>query len=449
MKYRVCFAVVSLVSFVSPGFSQAPLLPEQIFPELQPILTAALQQSPRIIERNLDMDAIAGERMQARSGLYPSVGASFQESLTRDKREDIPDSLNTERLYYSLSASQPIFHWGDVRNRAKIGDIRQKIAHKQYAQAWVALAQEVRGTYLALVIQKNQLQSTEYAQAQTELALRLAEERLRNRVISDAEIFHPRIEVQKAVLATERMRSAFEETKRGFHLLTGTPILSDAAIPKAIDRLNISAGEADRLLAGFTGQSERSTFATEVMRRQLEVERLNLTIARTTLRPKFNVIAGISQDQQSYSTNLAAKYGVQSIYIGVSGSWNIFDGFASKGAVAASLTRVRKLEANYKRVTESLETDARRAAEQLKFSERQMLIQEQLMDSATNFLQFRKDEFGRGTISETDVAVVQAIYNRELLTTLQQRSEYLMKFSDFLALVKEDPALTNLPSQFR
>lgn len=449
MKYRVCLVFIGFVSLAGAGLSQAPLLPEQVFPELQPILTAALRQSPRMIEKNLDLDAAAGELMQAKAGLYPSAGASFTESQTRDKREDIKDRLDTEKLYYSFSVTQPLFYWGDLRNRAKIGEIRQKIVHRQYAQAYGALAQEIRATYLRLIVQKAQLQATVFSQQQSEQALRLAEDRLKNRVISDAEIFHPRIEVQQAVLNSDRMRDAFADSKRAFRLLTGLPAPEDAAIPGMVGRITIPAGEADRLLAGFLGQPEPKTFATEMMKSQLEIERLNYKIVRTTLRPKFSLVVGISQDQQSYSTNLAAKYGVQSTYIGVSGNWAIFDGFGSRGATRSTLARIRKLEAGYKQLTESLGTDAQRAARQVSYAERQMLIQDQLMDSATNFLQYRKDEFARGTVSETDVAAVQAVYNRELIATTQQRADYLTKFGDFLALIMQDPALNNVPAQFR
>lgn len=448
MKYRVCFVFISFVSLSSAGFSQAPLLPEQIFPELQPILTAALQRSPRMIEKNFDLDAAAGDLMQAKAGLYPSAGASFTETQTRDKREDIKDRLDTEKLYYSFSVNQPLFYWGDLRNRAKIGEIRQKIVHKQYSQAYSALAQEIRGTYLRLVIQKAQLQATTYSQQQSEKALRLAEDRLKNRVISEAEIFHPRIEVQQAVLNSDRMRDAYAESKRAFLLLTGSPAPEDAAIP-SLGKVPVATGEADRLLAGFLSQPEPKTFAIEVMKSQLEIERLNYAIVRTTLRPKFSLVLGISQDQQSYSTNLAAKYGVQSTYIGVSGSWAIFDGFASRGATRSTLARIRKLETGYKQLTDNLGTEAQRSARQVGYAERQMLIQDQLMDSATNFLQYRKDEFARGTVSETDVAAVQAVYNRELITTMQARSDFLLKFSDFLAMIMQDPALNNVPAQFR
>jgi outer membrane protein TolC len=449
MKPRVCLAVAAFVLCAVEGLSQSPLLPEQLFPELQPILVAALQQSPRMLDRNLDLDVAEGDRLQMRSGLLPSVGSSFQDSYTRDKREDIAVPLRTERLYYSLSITQPLFHWGEIRNRARIGDIREKLARKQYAQAYAALAQEIRGAYLQLIVQKVVVQSSKFSQQQAEQALALAEDRLRNRVISEAEIFHPRIAVQQAVLNTDRAVESFNEAKRSFRRLTGTNPPDDDAIPTAIPTIKVGEGTVDHWLANFLSQHDPKTFATENLQAQIEIERLNYANARTGLRPKFNVVAGVSQDQQSYSTNLAAKYGVQSTYIGVSGSWTIFDGFATRGAILASKSRLHKLEASYKQLTDNLGADVQRAAHQTNFSERQMRIQDQLFDSATNFLQYRKDEFSRGTVSETDVAGVQMTYNRELITTIQQRADYLLHYSDFLAQIMQEPALAYVPARYR
>jgi outer membrane protein TolC len=387
--------------------------------------------------------------MQAKAGRLPSVTASLTETRTRDKREDIAESLDTEKLYYAFGVSQPVFYWGDKKNAAKIGEIRHKLALRQYGQAYAALAQEIRIAYLRLVVQKAQLAATVYSQEQTESALRVMEDKLRGRTISEAEIFHPRIAVQQSILDTDQMREAFNESKRAFRLLTGVPAPADEAIPAGVNRLTISAGEADRLLAGFLSQPEPKTFALEAAKAQLEVERLNYQISRNALRPKFDVVLGISQDQQSYSTNIAAKYGVQSTYIGIQGKWTIFDGFASKGATKSSFARLRKTEASFKQLTDNLGTDAQRAARQLAYAERQLAIQEQLMDSDTNYLQDRKEARARGAISDTDVAAVQATYNRQLLKSLQLRSEYLIKFSDFRALIMQDPALNYVPAQFR
>lgn len=449
MKFRICLVVLAFVCFALRGVGQSLPTAEQTFPQLQPILTAALQQSPRMIEQNLDLEIAASDLVVARSGLYPSVGSSFRDHLANEKRKDISGTLNSDKLYYDISLTQPLFHWNERRNRAKIGRIQEQIAHKQYAQAYAGLAQEIRSAYLRLVIQKAQLEAATFAQAKAEQAYALAQERLRNRVISESEIFMPRINVDQAVLATDRARDSLDDTKRFFKALTGMAAPADEAIPTMITRTMATEGEINRLVAGFLSQAEPRTFATEILKARLDVERLNYAITKTNLRPKFNIVAGISQDEVSYTTNLAAKFGVRTQYVGISGNWTLFDGLATRGYVASALARVRKLEANYKRLTDDLGAEIQRSARQLQFAERQMYIQDQLFFSAEAFLKARKEDFSRGTAAEADVAMAQLSLNRELVATLQARADFLLRSSEFIASIMNEPALANLPARFR
>jgi outer membrane protein TolC len=449
MKPRVCIIVASITLLCSAGFSQSVLVTEQVFPELQPILRAAVQQSPRMLERNLDLELAAGDRISARAGLYPAVNIYGRSLLASEKREDIAGRLSTEKLYYDISVNQSLFHWGDVRSRARMGDIREKIVQKQYAQGYASLAQEIRATYLRLIVQKVQLDAAKFAEEKAGQALAQAQERLRNRVISESEVFPIRINQEQASLGKEKVLDAFEETKRLYRLLTGVSAPADDAIPSTMPRMMTPEGEAGRLLAGFLSQKEPKTIATDIIKAQLEIERLNYSVSRHGLYPRFNLVAGISQDEQSYTTNIAQKFGLNSRYVGLSATWSVFDGFATRGAKMSSLARLRRLESNYKQLTEDLGTTAQRAARLLSFAERQMHIQDQLFGSTENFLTYRRDEFRRGTASEADIAGAQIAYNRELVLALQYRSEYLLRASDFLAAVMDDPILTNLPVRYR
>jgi outer membrane protein TolC len=449
MNYRVCLAVVSFLIVPRVAFPQSLLVAEKMFPQLQPILVSAVQQSPRMIERNLDLEAAAGDAISARAALYPQVSSYARILYASEKREDISGRLNSDKLYYDISVNQSLFHWGDIRSRAKMGEIREKITQKLYAQGYTILAQEIRAAYLRLIVQKVQLEAAKFALQNAEQALNVARERQRNRQISDSDVFTAQINFQQTQLGADRAQDSFNETKRQFALLTGSPAPSDDSIPTVLPRMMSPEGEVSQLLARFLGQPEPKTLATEMLKSQMEIERLNYSISRHGLRPKLNLVVGISQDEQSYTTNLAAKYGLNSRYVGLSASWSIFDGFATKGAVRGSLARVRKLETSYKQLTDNLGTEAQRAARQLGFTERQMQIQDQLAGSAENFLTFRKEEFARKNVSETDVATAQMAYNRELINALQQRSEYLLQASAFIAIVMDDPVLSNLPAHLR
>jgi len=447
MISRVRFLASVLVFAPLSLFAQSgplPVLPEDVFPELKRILASAVQQSPRMLTLSLNQEIASADLMQARAGLYPSASGYLTTSLTRDKREGIDDTLSTEKLYYNFSVTQPVFHWGERRNNARIGEINKRIADRNYGEAYRLLAQEIRTVYLQLIILKGRVMEAQFNRQQADEILRNTEARLAQRVISESEAFQPRIAADQAALYADRTADSFEEAKRRFSRLTGLPAPSDAAIPSEIQPVSTSSNQIDSLLAGFLRQSEPLTTEGLTLKDQLQSAELTYANQRTRLLPKFSFIAGLSQDEQSYSIDPSLKFGLRSAYAGITVGWTIFDGFATRAAKRSSLARVRQLEASLNQYSETVATDAQRNARQLSFAARQMAIQERLFDSNRNFLNFLKEQRSRGLSSDADVNLAEVRYNSGLLAALEARADYLLKSSEFVGLVSEDPSLANL-----
>jgi outer membrane protein TolC len=171
---------------------------------------------------------------------------------------------------------------------------------------------------------------------------------------------------------------------------------------------------------------------------------LTLKNQRTRQRPKLSFVAGISQDEQSYTSNIAQKYGLESHYVGLQVSWTIFDGFATRGAVASALARKRVAEHSYKQLTETLAQDARKAAKAVELAQRQLVISERLLNNAGNFLSYTKDQLKRGQSSEAEINTAQAGYNATKSSTNSSRYIYLMRVSEFLSLIAADPVVQQI-----
>jgi outer membrane protein TolC len=416
-------------------------LPERVFPALDQILRDALQQSPRILARNLDLDIAQGDEMQAKAGLYPSVGGYLQYQQARETREDVKTgSYPTNMTNYSFSASQPVWHWGAVKNGARIGEIRRKISEQQYVEAFRLLAQEIRANYLGLITRRALVKSARFNLKLTESALQVAEDRLAKGTISGGDIFPTRMNALQLRLSTDRSIEDFEQTRRSFRLLTGR-LLSDDEIPEMIPLMNGGDEVPSKMLADFLSQKEPQTSSLIIARQQLEVENLNLKIQRKRLYPMFNFVAGVNQNRQSYTQNIGQLYGVQDEYAGVNLTWSIFDGFSARGAVKSSLARKRQLEASYRQLTESLSEDAQRLEKQVEFSLRQMRINDRLLEERGSFLHASEEDFQRGTSAETDLNAARASFFSSQLAAFNARAEYLQRMSEFLGAIMEDPVL--------
>jgi len=443
MNYSLRKLIFGLIGILTMGLlagtaSEAPQLPEDVFPALRQILADAAKQSPRMMARNLELLIADGDLVQAKAARYPSAGGSYQFSKTRDKREDITETLPTDKTFYNFSITQPIYHWGAIRDSVQIGEIRRQIAEENYGEANRLLSQEIRSAYLALILNKIGLKNATYSRKLADDALVVAEDRLQKKVISEGAIFQTRMSADQARLNQDTGDWYFQVAKRDFAILTGQAELFDAQIPDQIPGLLASSEAVSQLLAQFIAKDQLDTATAKIYRQQIEIDTLSYKIQRTRLRPKLNFVVGLTQDQQSYTTNIAQKYGLQSQYIGLQVSWSIFDGFATRGAVASALARKRLSEQNYRDYSSKLAQDAQKAAKSVDLAQRQLAISERLLDNAGNFLSYTKEDFNRGQASEAEVNAAQANFNGLNNATNGSRRDYLLKVSEFMSLIGED-----------
>jgi outer membrane protein TolC len=420
------------------------VMPEELFPQLGAILANAVKQSPRMLNRALDLEIAENNRIGARSGLLPNVGGYANYYESRDTRADLPGRLNVTKIAYNFSLQQPVFYWGERRNGARIGEISASIAKGQYAEGYRILAQTLRGDYLRLIVQKLSVKRADFYLQYVQSQLQKEEVRLNQKVISEYQIFPVRLAVEQAQIASERVHFDFDMAKQSFARLAGCAPLTDEAIPDLIPPARHDGGAYERLLAAFLGQTEIPTVEAVTMRKQIETETLIVATAKTRLRPKFNLVAGVSQDEQSYTINVAQKFRVNSMFGGMTANWTIFDGLASGAAVRTELARLRQMRNDYKEMTERVGQQAQTQAKQINFSARSMSLSDRALQASEGNLKSKQDEFSRGVSAEDDVNLARIALLDAQLQAYNGRVDYFSRTGDFLGLIVKDPVLANV-----
>ncbi|MEO6875927.1 MAG: TolC family protein, partial [Opitutaceae bacterium] len=398
------FVCIALPGVRSQSTAEANLpLPENYFPALKEILRTAVKQSPRMVARNADSAAAEGNRIVLRAGQLPSLGG-FAQYYPWDwqDRSDISKTTTVTRLNYNLTFTQPIYHWKALQNNTRIGELQLKMAQGQTAEGYRMLVQEIRSQYLALVIKKAALGRTHLARQMADDNFTVSQNKLEKKVISEADMFKPTLSRDQAILTEERMADDFASTKLVFAKLCGMPVLSDDDIHNEIPDVSAPAPALEPILTAFTSQKDPDTYSLRSLSNQIEVEKLTYANINTRLRPMLNLAAGTSQDQQSYTSNIAQKYAVTDYFVGLQVSWSIFDGFATSGAKASSLARRRQLELNYQTLSADLTDQARNQLKQVGFTRRAMELSNRMLTSSTGALRDKKADAARGLASETD-----------------------------------------------
>jgi outer membrane protein TolC len=418
-----------------------PMLPEKVFPALDAILQSAANQSPRMLDRALDLEIAENDRITGRAGLLPSVSGYYRDYDSRDRRSDLKATTDVHKVYYDASIVQPIFFWGERRNSARMWEIRQKITQGQYLDAYRMLAQDLRGKYLNLIVYKLQVARARFNQQFTKDQLKIAEDRLARKVISNLEIVTSQLNAERAEIDLEHTTFDLENARQTITRLAGVPAPDEDSIPDAVPVLTYTPESFDRLVADYVQQKDLPTTEAATMRKQIEVQKLEYANQKTRLRPKFSLAAGVTQDEQSYTTNVADKYQVNSFYAGVQVSWTIFDGLAARSGVRDALAHRRQMENDYHELTDRLIQQARTQVRQIYFSARSMSLDDRFLKSSESNLLTKKDDFARGVVAEEDVSLARLTLFEAQVNCYNARIDYLMKVGDLLGLLNQDPVL--------
>ena len=295
--------LTGLISFgmVSVARGDEPVLPEKLFPQLDSLLRAAVGQSPRMVSRQLDLEMSEQDRLQARAGLLPSVGGYLNLEKARDVRGDVDQTMNEQIRQYDFRLTQPIFHWGEVRNNARMGEIRHKIALGQYKDGYRLLAIELRAKYLNLILAKHIVARYTFNKQFAQQQLTLAEDKLSKKIIADSDIFPLRVNVDRANIDLERESFNYDNARQTFARLSGVEEIRDEDIPELIPKLAYQPDAYVQLLSNFQHMKDPPTFEAERIRRNIEIQELTYQNQKTRLRPKLNFIAGTTRWVRAYN----------------------------------------------------------------------------------------------------------------------------------------------------
>lgn len=422
-------------------------LPERAMPGLNPILSGAVQQSPRMLNRALELEIAENGRIEARAGLLPNVGGSYRLLESRDDRADQTETLRVQKTYYDFSVNQPLFFWGERKNSARAGAIAKQMAEGNYREAYRQLAQQLRSNFGSLVVQKVLLTRARRYMAYAQQQLTIAEARLAKKEISDLDAFPVRLAAERGQIALEQSEFEFDNAKQSFARLAGIGSIDDSQIPDEIPAIQYSAEVFDQLLAGFLSAKESSNPDVVNQRRQVEINELSYLNQKTRLRPKFAAVVGANQDEQAYSINGSQKYRVNSLYAGVQVNWTVFDGFASGAAKRSALARRRQAENDLSEIVDRVQRQAQSQVRYINFAARSMAISDRGLDSGRGALRAKQDEFKRGIASESDVSQAELSLLDARVAAYNARLDLMLKIGEFLGTLNQDPVVGLLPKQ--
>lgn len=423
-------------------------LPEDSLPGLKPLLTEAVERSPSSISASLNIAVYEAGRYGAVASLLPhlSGGASYSvntEAATATK------STTQSGIYYNANVSQNLFEWGALKNQVMISNLSIKIASRQYEEAYRQLAVVIREQYMALIARKITLRNEQFKQRIADENMNAEKAKFEAGSVSQAELQGYSMLLEDAALSADRAQEDYDYSKRVLTRLVGIDDLSDDSIPLEVPHPTYSAPLADLILTGFVGDGVESTFQNEIYRMQLKQSDLNYSIAKVRLLPTLGAGAGFSKSNNAEPIgDKVVQIATTSENYAITANWNIFDGFATRGAKLSALVTKRLYERQRKTYIDQAIDSVTDMRHRLGFAARGMSLAEvrnALVGAEVKRLGEDKD-LGYASQATIDTGTLNFYATQSLMATA--RAEYFGLWTEFVSVAGIDPALANISPRY-
>ena len=396
----------------------------------------------------LEIERSRANYITSRAAMLPSLRAdgSYSNKTSRVKDSDAPAS-ESNGIYYSAGAGQPIFHWGAIKRQTDIAKLEILFQELNLAEAYQQLAVLIRRQYLGLIYQQMAVRNLRYASEMADDYLKLQESKLEAGTLPAGSIITPRISAMEARLSVEQGVEAQRYAAETLARLCGVKRIVVEELPETIPAQKFSDEVRGEYMAELAAETELSNTPQALFTQlRLDQDDLRYKIARTNLLPKIGISANYGLDNTtSVNGDSVVQQATTSFSYGVSVSWAIFDGLSTRGQKLSILASKRVNERTLKTYLEDTAAALTNLERQIEFAGQATNLAQMRYDLADDAVRLTRDNFKAGVASRNAVSgVTNNAYVAELALANARQNE-LMLWTQYISTAGLDPVLEQFP----
>lgn len=424
------------------------LYPEEIFPELRPLLESAAKNAPELRARAATVEERAGQAIVQASQrnstlrLNSRVLGGYEYRFGSDIDNDSSNGTQTGRSLATIDGSlwweKPIFAWGNLERYARIGELGVEAAKLDFAESTRVHLNEVRATFLRWQVATQQLQLLEENVVVAQQIVDAQRQLFKSGRTSEQRV----LELEARLLETEESRALFIREQQYFRnrlgVLVGNDALVDTVSQVVTPQFVLPEGAALADWSSRLGSSISSRPALERERRYAQIDATQAEVVARNQRPTLDLVAGLVSDRLDSAESDVSDFRVIS-YVGLQLRWNIFDGRRSEGEQIAALARKRSREANLVAAEARVMDEGARLAANLRYQLAQSESRTRRAELLERRLELASNPGGEDRISPLDQLELRLEYLSAEQRVLESKADYLMTMTQLAALVFVDP----------
>jgi outer membrane protein TolC len=405
----------------SPSWISQPL-------SLLQCLNLALQQNAMILKAKNDLDASYGLVVQTRAVALPQLTASGQYKYTDPNAiENFPNSPGSPNQNWNtgIQLVQSIYQGGKLVAAVRAASATKQQALAQYQTAVANTLLSVRLAYYDVLLADQQITVHEASVNLLQKELEDQQHRLDAGTV-------PKFNVLQAEVAVANERPNLIQAKNNYRIAKNNlSNLLGYNLPRDIwedvplnlsDSLDSAPFEVNLPDAIQQALGKRSELLA--LRKTEELQRLNVTSAKSGYKPTVSVFAGYNWFNAQFTQPVTLDHDISGWNAGAQLQWDIFDGMLTHGKVVQAKSLYEKSKNDLTDQSRQIELEVRTDYSDFIEAKEVLESQEKVQEEADEALREAKARAGAGTGTQLDVLNSETALTQARTTQIQALHDY-------------------------
>lgn len=413
MRVRL-LAIVGVVAGILPWFAEAG----QSTYDLEQAVTFALSRNPDIIVAQKKVEAARGGVVEARSGFLPSVVST---GLARRLEKQDDSRLRPEDYSASVRVLQNVYTGGATTNQLAIARLNLEIQELELQALTNRVAMDTQVAFSELLLNRARVRVREQSIGVLQEEVRSQQERFSAGTVGQLNVRRAEValanEQPELVNAETQLKNSYLRLAELFGSRptgasdTGFEVVGQLQYQPRHPALNESLARAD------TARPE-----IKIKQKQIEIEEHQAQLDRSAMRPQVEAFSGY--EVYNERDPLVGPEFNHGYIVGVNAKWNIFDGFATKGRLQATMARRDAAVHALQAMRNSVASEVRSALLDIEQADRVLESATKNVQTADESLEIAKGNLGAGFGTQLDILQAASDVTRTRTTRLSAIYEH-------------------------
>ncbi len=409
---RLNFAAISMLIAAALAASPKALWALPVY-TIDQAVAVAQERNPEILIARKKVLAARGGFIEARSGFLPSLTSS---GLYDKRQTQSETNLRQEDYNAILRLEQNLYTGGAVTSQVAIAHLNIDKANYDLQEIASRVTMDVRIAFNELLLNRAKVRVRQDSVRVLDEELKNQQEQLSAGIVS-------KLNVQRAevALANERpeLFSAETELKNSYLRLSelfGSDVRPGAQAPpfEISGELQYRPNHAD--LNDCLARADTNRPVIKARQKDIEIEDRQYVLDRSAMRPHVRAFSGYEvYSERDPDVGQEFNYGG---VVGINATWNIFDGFATKGRMQATRARREAAVQALAAARRSVASEVRSAFFDLQQADRVLASETKNVQTADESLEMAKGNFAAGLGTQLDVLQAASDVTRTRTTRL-------------------------------